>query len=158
MTSKNKLIDRGKVESMWKHLHYEWARVVGVERPTWRKTCKVFDAFIEEGEPNRFNFLINSLDEDVIYEQMMGVAYWQDAIYEGDKLLFEFVAVGTEILGNITLTRDRPPNEVRITQLCWVEGDLYGLDKDGVVFKKDHVKDGNWVKCNMVRADTPADN
>ena len=156
--SKNKLRDRAKVEALWTRLLLEWSPVEHADQPTWQKSCKVFESFIQQVEPNRFLFLINSLDDDTIYEQVIVAAVFDTAAKEADNLLFEFLGTACELMGGFQFVRDRPANEVRIQQLCWVEGDLYGIDSEGVVFKKDWAKDGNWTRCNMTREHLPSTN
>lgn len=141
------------VESMWKDLHREWARVEGAEVPTWRKGCSMLDAYIEEFEPKRYKFIVHDAAMAVVHEQEMGVASFDSAVSEGNKLIFEFLCVGVEMLGNFRISLDRPANEVRFKHLVSHGDHLYGLDEAGEVFEAREYgnKIDGWTKRSMVR-------
>lgn len=148
---------------MWGQLHNAWSQL---ERPkgepsTWKKGNQLFEAFIEQIEPQKFLFVIAIPDSgEELYEQVMGIATLEDAMYEGNKLIFEFLAMGVEMLGNLRLTTERPHNEVRLKQIILTDKGLAGIDEEGVVYKQGDIYDKDrqpgakklvWIKQTMER-------
>lgn len=90
-----------------------------------------------------------------VFEQLMGVANWDNASYEGQQLLFEFVAIGVEILGGFSITLNRPANEIRFKQITQMDGYVYGLGEDGVLYMRTYPRGGGkpaWTPCRMERS------
>lgn len=163
--SRNLLEHRPKVEALWDQLHTSWHKVNDpkVEYPIWRKDCDpLFDVCIEQIEPYKFLFSIDITDAGkTLYQQRMQATSIEAAQEEGDKLVFEFLATGVEILGGFLLSRDRPHNEVRLKYITELGGSLFGLAEDGIVYKQGEIIDPDnidkkkmvWVKQPMGRFD-----
>lgn len=126
----------------------------------WRKTCKLFDVYIEEVETSKFVFDITNADGAQIYEQDMGAASTKEAFQEADALIWEFIVAGVEKLSGIRIVLDRPPNEVRFKSMVLQDNILHGLDEDGVLYREEEIIDPStagrfkkkvWVRVSMER-------
>lgn len=115
----------------------------------WRKKFPLFDAFVEEFEPKRFVFSLETGHHIGLYEQLLDTTSSLHALDMANQLIYEFVAVGAETLGGFSLALDRPADEIRFIQITSSGGDLFGIDQFGIVYRR---QQDLWVQCRMKRA------
>lgn len=112
----------------------------------WRKKFPLFDAFVEEFEPKRFVFSLETGHHIGLYEQLLDTTSSLSALESANQLIYEFIALGTETIGGFSLALDRPADEIRFIQIASNNNDLYGIDQFGIVYRRDY---GIWLRCKM---------
>lgn len=85
---------------MWSKLIGPWEK----ESPdyyVWRRTCQFLTAYLEETEQGVFLLSIESVDgHSCLYEQLLiDINNSFDAMNIGSQILYDFVVVGVEVLG-----------------------------------------------------------
>lgn len=127
----------------WRDLLSGWTPLDNAELLTWRKKCELFEAFVEKVDSNKFLFSIDITDAGrELCTQPLKATSSSQAFEEADRLIFEFLAIGVEMLGGIKLTMDRPPNEIRIKQICVDDQHIiYGVSEDGLLYRKEEIND-----------------
>ena len=139
------------VEEMWATLRVQWSECSGdgfrQGQKVWRRTCEVFDVYIEEIDNDRWSLTITNEDK-LIHKQPLAAAKFTDACKEGDCIIYEFLALACQELSGMRPTMEHPWSEVRFAQILYTDRDLLGLTKEGVIYRWSH---GSWSPTRMDR-------
>lgn len=160
--SKNDHEGWGKIADMWSKLLAPWERVEDedIEHLLWKRKCAVFDAFLERnggaGQGHRWVFEIATSQGQTLFSKAFSAATFEEASSHSEKLLIQFVLCGAERLAGFKL--EQPPNEIRFSQVAQIDGKLFGLSKDGVLYMRTYPSRGgtpSWTPINMNVAGVP---